>query len=126
MFRYFLIEFKINMYFLISLGDEEQEVSCYDRVIAACNYCRGKCSGNEQPSEAIELSEIIHPNQQNLPLEEAAPLLQCGSGSSEEVGDIVLVHENPSKVKGNVTPLLTIYLSTLYIFIRCQNPKVES
>ena len=113
---------------MISLGDEEQEVSCYDRVIAAWNYCRGKCRCNEQPSEEIELSEIIHPNQQNIPLEEAAPLLQCGSGSSEEVGevgDIVLVHENPSKVKGNVTPLLTIYLSTLYIFIRCQNPKVD-
>ena len=103
------------MYFLISLGDEEQEVSCYDRVIAAWNYCRGKCRNSEQPSEEIELSEIIHPNQQNIPLEEAAPLLPSGSGSSEEVGDVVLVHENHSIAKGN-NYYTNIYFSILHIY----------
>ena len=86
---------------MIALDTEEQQVSYYDKVIDACNCCSGKCSNNEQPADVIELSEI---NQQNVPLEVAA-----SSGSPEEVGDIVMVDENPSIVKGNVTPMPTIY-----------------
>ena len=101
---------------MISLDDEEKEASCYDKVIGACNCCSGKCSNNEQPAEAIELSElaielseIIHSNHQNAPLEEAASLLPSDSGSPDKVGDVVMVDENSSIVKGNVTLMLTIY-----------------
>ena len=101
---------------MISLDDEEKEASCYDKVIGACNCCSGRCSDNEQPAEAIELSElaielseIIHSNQQNVPLEEATSLLPSGSGSPDNVGDVVMVHQNPSIVKGNIKPMQTIY-----------------
>ena len=94
---------------MISLDDEEKEASCYDKVIGACNCCSGKCSDNEQPAEAIELSEIIHPDQQIVLLEEAAPSLPSSSGSPDNVGDVVMVHQNPSTVKGNIKPMQTIY-----------------
>ena len=81
---------------MILLDDKEQEVSCID---GACICCSGKCSNNESPAEAIELSEIIHRNQQNVllldDLIEAAPLLLNISGSPDEVGE-VMVDENPS------------------------------
>ena len=88
---------------MILLGDEEQEISCYDKIIRACNCCSGKCSNNDPPVEDIELPEIIHPNQQTVPLEEPDLLLLNGSGSLQEVADVDLVHENPSIVKGNET-----------------------
>ena len=79
-----------------STDEGEQERSCYDRVIEAWNYCHGKCTNNEQQSEAIELSEIVHANQQNIRLEEAGPLCPSGSETPEEDEDIVLVHKNYS------------------------------
>ena len=80
---------------MISLGDAEQEVSCYDKIIGACNCCSGKCSNNEQPADAFELLNIS----------------LNGSGSPEEVEDNVIVNEDPSPsiVKGNITPIQTIY-----------------